>query len=200
MQKKEYSAAAVKHLFWFAEFRQAVSLMRLGFTMTQIKELAAADNIFSAATPMRSDQIARTVSARVSSLPEVYYKLFEESSLETQKLIALIACLETDALFKDFCFEVYREKLITGDTVLTDADIRMFFINKQRDSEKVASWTDGALDRLRSSYKLYLSEAGLLTRGAGGRKIIKPLIDDRLAALLNSTDKKQILNILTGTR
>jgi len=200
MQRKEYSAGAVKFSFWFAEYRKVISLLRSGKTINDIKELATSENIFSAATPMRSGQIFNTVSARVLSLPNEYYSLFENSSLETQKLIALIAVMESDSLFFDFMNDVYREKLITGDTIISDSDVRVFFAEKQLESEKVSGWTDATLDRLRKCYKTYLAEAGLLERGAGDWQIIKPLVDGELARLLTDTNKTQALNVLSGTR
>ena len=168
--------------------------------MQEIKALAANENLFSAATAMRSAQIWSTISARVKSLPDDFYELFEESVLETQKLIALLSIMETDALFLDFMNDIYKEKLITGDTQITDADIRVFFADKQRQSEKVSRWTDETLIRLGRCYKTYLSEAGLLERGVGDRKIIKQIIDDEFARLLSDTDRKQAYNIFSGTR
>lgn len=200
MQSKDYSAGAVKFSFWFAEFRKVISLLRSGKTIEEIKELAESDNIFSAATPLRSRQIFSTVSLRASGLPDAYYGVFENGTLETQKLIALIAIMNTDFLFFCFMNEVFREKLLTGDTVLTDADVRVFFMNKQRDSEKVAGWTDATLNRLQRCYKTYLAEAGLLERGSGDRKIIKPLVARDLIELIADGDMKPILNALTGAR
>jgi hypothetical protein len=141
-----------------------------------------------------------TVAARVSSLPEGFYGVFAASNLETQKLVNLIAIMNTDSLFFDFIYEVYREKLMTGDTLLTDADIRVFFQNKQRESEKVAGWTDESLNRLQRCYKNYLAEAGLLERGVGDRKIIRPLLEDSLIKLLIDSGMPLILNALTGVR
>jgi len=200
MQSKEYSAGAVKLSFWFTEFRKVISLLRSGKTMKDIKELALYDNIFSASTPLRSKQVFDTVSKRISALSDAYYKVFENGSLEMQKLIALIAIMNTDTLFFCFLNEVYREKLIIGDSILTSADLRVFFMNKQRESEKVALWTDATLTRLQNCYKTYLAEAGLLGRGVGDRKIIKPLIDNGLAELLADSNMVSILNVFTGMR
>jgi hypothetical protein len=72
-----------------------------------------------------------TVAARVSSLPEGFYGVFAASNLETQKLVNLIAIMNTGSRFFDFIYAVYREKLITGDTFLTDADIRVFLGNRE---------------------------------------------------------------------
>ena len=200
MQREKYSAGAVKLAFWFNEFRKTVASLRSGMTMHKIKELVEQDNFFSAATPGRSKQIFSTVSARVSAISDRYYGLFEDTVTETQKLVVLLSIMLTDTLFFAFMNEVFREKLITGDLVLTDADVRIFFLNKQRESEKVAGWTDETLIRLRNCYKTYLAEAGLLEKGVGDRKLIKPLPEDRFSALLSEDGLNPILGILTGTR
>jgi hypothetical protein len=200
MRQKEYSAGAVKLLFWFSEFRKMISLLDSGKSFDDIKAMAVSDNIFSAATAMRSKQIFSTVSMRVSGLPDSVYEVFRESTAEIQKLIVILSIMNTDTLFFEFMNEVYREKLITRDTALTDMDIRVFFHDKQRESEKVASWTDKTIKRLQNSYKAWLSDAGLLDHGSGDRKIIRPLLDSRLEALLSNTDMDPLLKVLTGTR
>jgi len=200
MQRKEYSAGAVKLSFWFSEFRKVVLLLQGGKSMSDIRLLAETENIFSAVSELRRKQIFLTVSMRVSVLSDRYYYIMESSSIETQKLVVLISIMNTDTLFFDFMHDVFREKLITGDTILADMDIRVFFRNKQRESEKVAAWKDETLKRLQKSYKSWLSEAGLLDHSVGDRKIIRPLIDCELEALLIKTEMQPILNALKGTR
>ncbi len=200
MQQREYSASAVKHSFWFHEFRRMISLLQSGKTPAEIKTLAERENIFSAASPARSKQVFNTVSARALSLPSRFYDIFIENTLEAQKLIVLISIMMTDSLFLDFMNEVYREKLIVGDTILSDADVRVFFVDKQRANEKVAGWTDETLVRLRKCYKTYLAEAGLLERGKGERKIVRTYVDSRLATLLSEENLEPVLNVLAGTR
>ena len=200
MQHKEYSAGAVKFSFWFNEFRIVIDLLSSGKTINDIKTLAESENIFTASTPARSKQIFSTVSMRASSLSVPYYDLFNGNTIETQKLITLISIMSTDSLFFDFMHEVYREKLFMGDTALTDMDIRVFFLNKQRESEKVAKWTDETIARLQKSYKAWLSDAGLLDHSVGDRKIIRPFVDYDLEELLKKSNMKPILDVLTGAR
>ena len=40
-------------------------------------------------------------------------------------------------------FEVYREKNILGIPIIEDADVNIFFKNKEIQSEDIAAWTDG---------------------------------------------------------
>ena len=74
-----------------------------------------------------------------------------------------------------FVYEVVREKMILGVDELTDADIRVFFKNKQAQSEKVAAFQDYTLHRLGAAYKTQLYEAGMLDGNKGSsRKILRP--------------------------
>lgn len=54
MERKEYSAGAVKLSFWFMEFRKAVSLLSEGKQLEEIKQLNKAENIFDAPTKDRA--------------------------------------------------------------------------------------------------------------------------------------------------
>lgn len=200
MKRKEYSAGMVKLSFWFAEFRKVIELLSNGKTLPEIKQMNVQENIFSAPTQARAIQIFNTVSTRVKGLDTSFYAVFAKSDISTQKFIALIAVMQTDSLFFDFVYEVYREKLILGIDELADSDVGIFFKNKQLQSEKVAKWTDYTLKRLGTCYKTMLMEAGLIDQGTGTRKILKPILDKGLEECLKINGMETTLRALTGVR
>lgn len=200
MKRRAYSAGIVKLSFWFAEFRKVIELLNNGKTLPEIKQLNIEQNIFSAPTQTRAVQIFNTVSTRVKSLDTSFYALFEQSDISTQKLIVLIAVMQSDSLFLDFMYEVYREKLILGVNELADRDLGIFFKDKQRQSEKVAKWTDYTLKRLSCCYKTMLMEASLIDRATGHRNILKPIIDRTLEECLKANGMEIILFALTGVK
>ena len=200
MKRKEYSAGMVKLSFWFAEFRKVVEILSNGKTLPEIKQMNIQENIFSAPTQARAIQIFNTVSTRVKGLDSSFYAVFAKSDISTQKFIALIAVMQTDSLFFDFVYEVYREKLILGIDELADSDVGIFFKNKQLQSEKVAKWTDYTLKRLGTCYKTMLMEAGLIDQGTGTRKILKPILDKALEECLKVNGMETTLRALTGVR
>lgn len=200
MERKEYSAGMVKLSFWFLEFRKVIELLNSGKTINEIKDMNLKENIFGAPTTARAIQIFNTVSNRVMSLDESFYKLFEKSDIATQKIIAIISVMKVDSLFFDFVYEVYREKLIIGNNTLSDRDIRSFFKDKQLQSEKVASWTDYTLKRLGLCYKTMLMEAGIIDRATGDRKILKPIIDVALEKCMKDHGMELFIHALTGVR
>ena len=200
MEKKEYSAAAVKHAFWFMEFRKVVSLRSEGKTWEEIKRLNEEENIFGAPTTLRATQIFNTVSARVKSLDDSFYPVFEVCDLASQKLFALVAAMTYDVLFGEFVYELVREKMIIGSNELADSDIRVFFNNKQQQDDKVAKWTDATVKRLGVTYKSMLYEAGVTNKAMNVRKIYKPLPDPAMERWMKDQGMNYQLKAITGVR
>lgn len=200
MKRKEYSAGAVKHSFWFMEFRNEVKLLSEGRDFNDIKELCGTENIFAASTPERALQIFNTVSARVKALGDNFYPVFLNGDVSTQKLFNLAAIMANDTLFFDFAYEVIREKMIIGSNDYRQSDLNIFFKDKQLQSEKVAGWTDATFTRLGKSYKNFLFEAGITDKGKEVRKIFKPILEPDMERWLVDNDMEQIVKTLSGIR
>lgn len=200
MERKEYSAGAVKMSFWFIEFRKVVQLLHEGKSIDEIKALAQSENLFAAPTALRSGQIYSTVVGRIKSLDQSFIPCFLSGDLATQKLYALIAAMAYDTLFFDFVYEVIREKMIVGSNELADSDVRIFFKNKQQQSEKVAGWTDETLVRLGRCYKTMLYEAGIIDKSKTARAILKPIFDPELSRWLEQNNMAIYEKALTGVK
>ena len=198
--RNDYSASAVKHAFWFMEFRKVVTLRYEGRTWEEIKKASEEENLFGAPTPARAKQIWNTVSARTKSLDDSYYSVFMNSDLASQKLYALVAVMANDTLFAEFVYEIIREKMIIGINEYSPSDIRLFFKHKQEQSEKAAGWTDQTLERLGHSYRNFLYEAGVTDNGRGIRKILKPILDPEMESWLKEQHMDYYLKALKGER
>lgn len=200
MERKEYSAGAVKMSFWFVEFRKVVQLLDEGKNMDEVRYLALNENLFAAPSPLRAKQIFSTVSGRIKALDKSFIPVFMAGDLATQKLVALIAATAYDTLFFDFVYEVIREKLMLGSNELLDSDVRVFFKDKQQQSDKVANWTDATLVRLGKCYKTMLYEAGVIDKGKPARKIFRPILDPELTHWLKKNDMAVYIKALTGVQ
>ena len=199
MERKEYSASAVKLSFWFIEFRKVVELLNKGKSHDQIRSLALDENLFATPTTLRANQIYHTVTGRIKTLDKSFIPLFMRSDLATQKLFALVAAMAYDTLFFDFVYEVIREKMILGIGELADSDVRVFFKDKQQ-NEKVAGWTDATLVRLGRCYKTMLYEAGVIDKAKTARKILRPILDPELVRWLKQNDMGVYVKALAGVR
>lgn len=199
MNRREYSAGAVKFSFWFMEFKAVVKLLSEGITLDEVKEKNQKENIFGAPTTLRAGQIFSTISARIRALDASFYSIFMDSDLATQKLFVLAGAMAYDTLFFDFVYEVVREKLIIGSNEFSDSDINIFFKNKQLQDKKVAKWTDATLSRLGRAYKTMLFEAGMTDKGIP-RTILKPILDPVMEHWLFDNGMGPIAKALTGVR
>lgn len=200
MNRKDYSAGAVKHTFWFMEFRKVVSLRLEGKTWEEIKQLNENENIFGAPTKLRATQIFNTVSARVKSLDDSFYPIFDACNLASQKLFALVAAMTYDALFGDLVYELVREKMIIGSNELADSDLRIFFKDKQQQNDKVAKWTEATIKKLMVTYKSMLFEAGVTNKAKDIRQIYKPLPDPAMEGWMKEQGMTYQLKAIMGVR
>ena len=83
MIRKEYSSGAVKHAFWFLEFRKMITLLLDGNSMDSIKQMNIDKNIFCAPTVERAKQICNIVFPCVRSLDESLYAYFVDADIAT---------------------------------------------------------------------------------------------------------------------
>ncbi len=198
MEQKEYSAGAVKWSFWFLEFKKVALLLASGVTMEDIQKKNAEENLFSASSAARGHMIMNTVRARISCLTDSFLPDFVSIDVARQKLYCLTGCLCHDRLFFEFVYEVIREKLILGVDCFSDSDLRIFFRQKQLQSEKAASWTDATLNRLGLSYKSMLYEAGLTDRGRTERKILRPILYPEMENWMKNSGLTPVLKAFKG--
>ena len=200
MERKEYSASAVKHLFWFSEFRKVVQLLAEGCTLDDVRQKNKAENLFGSPTERRATQIFNVVAARIQSLDPSFYPVFVRSELSSQKLFALVAAMAYDTLFFDLLYEVVREKIIIGSNELLDSDLRIFLSGKQQQDEKAAKWTPETCAKLCVVYKSMLYDAGLTDKAKGTRKIFVPILEHELEDWLQANGLSVMVEALTGVQ
>ena len=198
MTELQYSAGLMSQSFWFLEFKKVVKLRQSGMDYNDIKKKCIDDNLFGAAKEYRALRMAGYVINRVKTMDDQLIELFLSSELATQKLINLVTILKTDRLFFEFVYEVYREKSILGVGVLEDADVNVFFTQKEAQSELIAGWKDSTKKHLRSCYLNFMTDANLLTVVNKKKTITPPIVDIALERYLISNGDEVLLKALTG--
>ena len=148
----KYSAGIVSKSFWFLESRKTARYIIEGLKRQDIIELAVKENIYQVESEYRARRMASSIYQRLKSLPEDVLKLLVEADSETSRIIVLISIMKTDRLFFEFMHEVFRTKIITGDHILEDRDLNIFFEEKRIQSATVDKWVDSTIKRLKSEY------------------------------------------------
>jgi hypothetical protein len=160
----EYKSTIKARSYLYLELKKAASLYLQGFSIDDIRQKALNENIFSLNSENRIKEIASTVSERLEALDEMLLDKLVNGNLETSKQVALYAILKTDRLFFEFMQEVYRDKYLIRDYLITDKDFAIFFQRKAEQSQKVAEWKDYTFYKLKQVYKRILTEAGFVKK------------------------------------
>lgn len=148
--------------FWFVEFKKIVLLYHNGEDYDEIKRQCIDENLFGAINPAREQRMCGYLLTRLRSMDERLVELFVSADVSTQKIINLITIMNTNRLFFEFVYEVYRNKLILGDNSIDLKDGNIFFAQKESQNNDLASWKDSTKKKLRSLFLNFLTEADLV--------------------------------------
>lgn len=194
----EYKSTIKARSFLYLELKKASNLYLQGFSLDDIRQKALEENIFSLNSENRIKEIASTISERLVVLDEMLLGKLASGNLETSKQVALYAILKTDRLFFEFMQEVYREKYLIRDYIITDKDFAIFFQKKAEQSQKVAEWKDYTLYKLKQVYKRILIEAGFVKKYNKDIEITRPLMEQKLIDHLTEKGDYLYLQAMLG--
>lgn len=193
-----YSAGLMSQSCWFIEFKKIVHLLAEGKTEKEIKAECLENNLLGAVKEYRAKRMYGYLINRARMLDDKLIALFMNGDLGTEKLINLIAILRGDRLFFEFLYEVYREKTIMSQQWIEDADVNIFFRNKEEQSEIIAKWNESTKKHLKSNYYSCMADANLIRYEGKKRMITKPILDKSLIDYLNCTGSQAILAAIAG--
>ena len=160
--EEKYNAGLMSQSFWFVEFKKIVVLYKNGADYDEIKRQCIEENLFGAINPNREKRMCGYLLTRLRSMDDRLIELFINGDVSTQKLINLITVMNTNRLFFEFVYEVYRNKLIVGDTSIDLKDGNIFFAQKETQNDDLASWKESTKKKLRSLFLNILTEADLV--------------------------------------
>lgn len=160
--EEKYNAGLMAQSFWFVEFKKIVVLYKNGADYDEIKRQCIEENLFGAINPTREKRMCGYLLTRLRSMDDRLIDLFVNADVSTQKLINLITVMNTNRLFFEFVYEVYRNKLIVGDASIDLKDGNIFFAQKETQDDDLASWKESTKKKLRSLFLNMLTEADLV--------------------------------------
>lgn len=194
----EYTSILKSRPFFYLEFKKAAHLKLQGLGEKDIKNKAIEDNIFSVNTEARKREVASTVINRIKPLDDYILNKIVNGNVQTSKQLVLYSILKTDRLFFEFMKEVYREKILIKDFILTDKDFNVFFRRKAEQSEKIASWKDYTYYKLGQVYRRILSEAGFINNTTKETEIIPQIIEDEVLTHIKDMGDEIYLEAMIG--
>lgn len=194
----QYTSILKSRPYLYLELKKASELKLQGMGEEIIRSKAIEENIFAVNTEARKKEIASTVINRIEILDNYILGKIVNGSLQTSKQLAIYSILKTDCLFFEFMKEVYREKLILNDLIITDKDFNVFFRRKAEQSEQIAGWKDYTFYKLMQVYKRVLSEAGFIKNSKKEVEIIPQIIDQEVVNHLKDIGDGPYLEAMLG--
>jgi hypothetical protein len=168
-----------------------------GFSREEIKERVETENLYQLKSPERLRRTFNYVYKRLSSLPDGAVELLVQADTENAKLLTLIGIMNTDRLFFEFVYEVYRGKIILGEKTIEDRDMNGFFDDKAAQSEEVAGWSESGIKKLKNCYLKNLADAGLI-ESTKTREIKHALVNYRIEELLVKNGMSAYISAVKG--
>lgn len=187
-----YSSSLNGAAFLLFELKQVIQLKNKGLSNKDIRKTIIEENLFQFNNKGRTNRALPSLMRRADVFDEKLCELFLNSLVEVSKVINLYAIMKTDLLFFEFMNEVIREKIESNNLFIEKKDINVFFTAKAEVSEKVASWSEINLEKLKRAYMQVIYESGLLMERRG--QILVPLIieEELRRHLIKIGDKKYL--------
>lgn len=170
-----YNGSLTREQFLFSEMRITAQLMNTGISDDEIIDTIISNNLFQFPTERMIKNLARVCVRRLHLLNSTeLIAAIANSSVEIGKQIVLYAMMRDSRLMADFMITVVGEKYRTKDMTFGDIDLNVFFIRLQEQDEKVASWSESTVKKIKQVMKKVLVENGYLdtTRSKGLNPIL----------------------------
>lgn len=181
-----YSSSLNGAAFLLFELKQVVKLKLQGLSSKEIRNVVQNENVFQFNNKGRITRTLPSVMRRLEAIDESLAILMIEGSVEDQKALNLYAIMKTDLLFHEFMDEVIRRKFEFNDYVLEKKELNLFFTEKEEQSERVASWSEINIEKLKRAYMQVMIESGIIqdrkSRGLN-RLLINEQVKDHLRHL-----------------
>lgn len=194
----QYTSILKSRPYLYLELKKAANLKIQGMSEEAIRSKALDGNIFAVNTEARMREIASTIINRIEVLDNYVLDKIVNGTLQTSKQLAIYSILKTDRLFFEFMKEVYKEKIVLKDFLITDKDFNVFFRRKSEQSEQIAEWKDYTFYKLKQVYKRVLSEAGFIKNTKKEVEILPQMMEAEVMNYLKSIGDTPYLEVMLG--
>lgn len=163
MRSMTYNGGLTREQFLFYEIRIAAKFYKDGIDLEDALKEITTQNLFQFPTEREIKSIARACYRRLDALENAQLvQELAEAPTDIAKQINLYAIMRDNRLVWDFMIEQIGEKYRAQDLSFTRKDLNMFFTQLQAQDEKVASWSERTIQKIKGVLVRCLVETGYL--------------------------------------
>jgi len=160
---RTYNASLTREQFMFYEMRTTAKLLIQKKTPEQVINQIKEENLFQYPTERSCRTMAKGCIKRLNTMnDESLIRAIAEEPTEVAKQICLYAMMKQSLLVWEFMINVIGEKYRLQNKTFSKIDINVFFMNIQEKNERVASWSDLTIKKLKQIIIKLLVDNGYL--------------------------------------
>lgn len=175
-----YNGALTREQFLFPEMRVTAKLLCEGFSPDEAVQKIVEDNLFQFPTERMTGNIAKVCIRRLLRLPDDSLIVsVANDTAGNAKQVCLYAIMKDNRLVRDFMITVIGEKYRVQDMHFNASDLNVFFMRLQEQDDKVASWSDSTIKKIKSVIRRILIENEYIYE-KGSDELLPVLISNKL--------------------
>lgn len=158
-----YNGSLTREQFLFYEIRIAARFYKESIGFDEALNHIKSQNLFQFPTEREIKSIVRACYRRLDTLENAQLvQELAEAPTEIAKQINLYAIMRDNRLVWDWMVGVIGEKYRSLDLTFTRKDLNIFFTQLQAQDEKVASWSEHTIQKIKGVLVRCLVETGYL--------------------------------------
>ena len=156
----QYNGALTREQFLFREMRIVTRLCLDNCTREEAIERICQDNLFQYPTERVIRQQASACFRRLNALGDDVYFIdtIANASLHDAKQVVLLSIMRQNPLVAEFMVQVIGAKYRSMDMTFCRKDLNMFFKDLCRQNDRVASWSDATVEKIKGVLSRFLIE------------------------------------------
>ncbi len=189
----EYRGSLTREQFLFYETRVVAKLMLEGKDEKEIYKEIIDNNLFQMPTEKSIMTIAKGVYNRLCSAgTDKLINVIANGPSEVAKQAALYLLMRYNQLVWDFMVDIIGEKYSCKDYSLDLGEVNAFLSRLQVNNEKVATWSDATINKIRSVLIKCLAEDGHLNN-VRSKQLNYVYLYDEVLECINTNDDREAL-------
>lgn len=165
-----YCGAITQEQFLFYEMRTTAKLMAACTSDEEVVSRVIAENLYQYPSERSLRKVAQGCVRRLRALDNMsLVSAIATQPFDVSKQICLYAMMKQNRLVYEFMLTVIGEKYRTRDETFGKRDLNSFFLRLQEQDDKVASWSDSTITKIKQVLKRILLENGYLEKGKEDR-------------------------------
>lgn len=165
-----YNGSVTREQFLFYEMRTTARLVSEGLSDDEVVARIAEENLFQYPTEKSVRKMARTCLQRLQAMDDAsLVAAIATQPSDVAKQICLYAMMKQNRLVWDFMATVIGEKYRLSDTSFGKIDLNTYFLRLQEQDDKVATWSDMTVTRIKQVLTRVLVETEYLDNTRASR-------------------------------